>query len=161
MTVQTTYSIDHNVAYAGMVFTLQPWNGVSRLNKGTAVIPYGKGVVTDGEDGSKLPTAASTAAEYNGVVMYELNRAQQDGNVAGGVPGQDMTVVPFGAVYVKVLDTVVKDAPVYLRVGATNPGDFSGIVGSGATLGVLLPGVKFLTGGAAGQLVLISQNIGG
>ncbi|MGB5803635.1 MAG: hypothetical protein WBH21_06430, partial [Vibrio anguillarum] len=62
---------------------------------------------------------------------------------------------------VTVLDTVAKDAPVYLRVGATGAGDFSGIVGTGATLGVLIAGAKFLTAGDAGDLVKISLGLGG
>lgn len=160
MPVQGGASIDHGLAYAGMVADLQRCNAVSKLNKGTVGIAYGKGVVTDGEDGAKLPVPASTAAEFNGVVKYELNRARQDGE-EGAPAGYDMTVVTHGVIWVKVLDTVAKDAPVYLRVGATGAGDFSGIVGTGATLGVLLEDAKFLTGGDAGDLVKISLGLGG
>jgi len=72
-----------------------------------------------------------------------------------------MTVVTTGPIWVRVLDTVVADAPVYLRVGATDAGDFSGIAGTGATAGVLIPNAKFLTGGDAGDLVKISLVVGG
>lgn len=160
MAVQGGAAIDHGVAYAGQVADLQRCNAVSKLNKGTVGIAYGKGVVTDGEDGAKLPEPASTAAQFNGVVKYELNRARTDAE-SGAVAKYDMTVVTHGVIWVKVLDTVAKDAPVYLRVGATDAGDFSGVVGTGATLGVLLPDAKFLTGGDAGELVKISLGLGG
>lgn len=153
-------SIDHGFAYAGQVADLQLCNAVSKLNKTGASIAYGKGVVTDDEQSAKLPVPASTAAQFNGVVKYELNRARQDGE-SGAPDGYDMTVVTEGVIWVTVLDTVAKDAPVYLRVGATGAGDFSGIVGTGATLGVLLPNTKFLTGGDAGDLVKISLGLGG
>ena len=161
MSVQGGYTLNHNAAMAGMVADGQLLNSISKLNKGAAVIGYGKGVVTDGEDGAKLPLAGSTAAQFNGVVKYELNRAHTDAAPSGALPYYDMTVVSSGVIWVYTLDTVAKDAPVYLRVGATGNGDFSGIVGTGVTLGVLIPGAKFVSGGTAGQLVKISFNVGG
>lgn len=153
-------AIDHGVAYAGQVADLQLCNAVSKLNKTGASIAYGKGVVTEDEQSAQLPVPASTAAEFNGVVKYELNRARQTGET-GAPTGYDMTVVTEGVIWVKVLDTVAKDAPVYLRVGATDAGDFSGVEGADDTLGVLLPNAKFLTGGDAGDLVKISLGLGG
>lgn len=161
MSVQTTYGIEHGAAYAGMIADLQLCNTVSKVNKGASTIAYGLGLVTDGENGAKVPVPASTAAQFVGVAQYELNRAQADGGVAGIPVDRDGSIVTHGVVWVEVLDTVAKDAPVYLRVGATNPGKFSGVVGTGATLGVLIAGAKFLTGGDAGDLVKISLGIGG
>jgi hypothetical protein len=161
MPVQGGYTINHNPALAGMVADGQLINSVSRLNKSGANIAYGKGVVTDGEYGAKLPVPASTAAQFNGVLKYELNRAHTDAAPSGAVPDYDMTILSAGAIWVKVLDTVVKDDPVYLRVGATDAGDFSGVVGTGVTLGVLIPNAKFVSGGAAGSLVKISMTVGG
>lgn len=160
MAVQGGNKIDHSVAYAGMVADTQLSNGVSKLNKGTVGIAYGKGVVTDGEDGAKLPLAGSVADQFVGVVKYELNRARTSTD-SGATAKYDMTVITRGVIWVTVLDTVAKDAPVYLRVGATGTGDFSGIVGAAGTLGVLIPNAKFLTGGTAGQLVKISLGLGG
>ena len=160
MAISGGYTINHAAAIAGMVADGQLLNSISKLNKSTTVyIPYGHGVVTDGEDGAKIPVPGSTSAQFNGVVKYELNRAHTDAT-SGAVPLYDMTVVSKGPIWVYVLDTVVKDAPVYLRVGATDPGKFSGIVGTGATLGVLAD-AKFLTGGDAGDLVKISLGLGG
>lgn len=162
MTVQTTYAIDHAEAYAGMKADQQAYNTVSKLNKGAVNIEYGKAIVTDGEDGGKLPTGASVAKDFNGVAMRELNRAIADGDSLGAVPDKDFTVFTHGAIWVTVLDTVVKDDPVYMRIGATGIGDFSGIIGAGVTEGILLPDhVKFVTGGDAGDLVKISIGVGG
>lgn len=161
MSVQGGNSIDHGFAYAGMVADAQLLNGVSKLNKGTVNIEFGKGVVTDGEDGGKLPLPGSTAKQFIGVVKHELNRAHQDSALTGATPDFDFTAVTHGVIWVLVLDTVAKDDDVFLRVGATDPGDFSGIVGTGATLGVVLTGAKFITGGDAGDLVKISLGLGG
>lgn len=161
MSVQGGNAIDHGFAYAGQVADLQLVNGVSKLNKGVTNIPYGSGVVTDGEDGAALPTAGAAIADYVGVVKYELNRAHLDTAPDGATPKFDMTVVTFGVIWVNVLDTVAKDDPVYLRVGATGNGEFSGIAGTGPTLGILLPNTRFLTGGDAGDLVKISMGLGG
>ena len=153
-------TIDHGVAYAGQVADLQLRNKISKLNKTGASIAYGKGLVTDDEQSAKLPVSASTTAQFNGVLVYELNRARQDGET-GAPDGYDMTVLTEGVIWVKVLDTVAKDAPVYLRVGATGAGDFSGVEGTGATAGVLIAGAKFLTAGDADDLVKISLGLGG
>lgn len=153
-------TIDHGVAYAGQVADLQLRNKISKLNQTGASIAYGKGLVTEDEQSAQLPVPASTAAEFNGVLVYELNRARQDGET-GAPDGYDMTLLTEGVIWVKVLDTVAKDDPAYLRVGATGAGDFSGIVGTGATLGVLLPNAKFLTAGDAGDLVKLSLGLGG
>lgn len=161
MTVQTTYGIDHGVAYAGMVADQQLNNAVSRLNKTAAIIIYGVGVVSDGENGMKLGTAGAVADDFVGVVMYEINRAQADGDPAGVPIERDGSIVTDGVIWVKVLDTVAVDAPVYLRIGATGQGEFSGIAGAGATEGLLLPNAKFLSAGDAGDLVRIKLNIGG
>jgi hypothetical protein len=164
MTVQTTYSIDHNAAYAGMVADMQLLNSTSRINNSGAVIAYGKGVVTESgtDNGVELPGSGSVLADVNGVVMYELDRDQADGAVAGIHDGRDGTIITQGKVWVTVLDTVVKDEPVFLRVGATDTGDFTNVAGSGATLSIELTGSKYLTGATAGNLALISlADLGG
>lgn len=161
MAISGGYTINHNAAFAGMIADGQLQNTISKLNKSDSVyIPYGKGVVTDGENGAKLPTSASTAAQFNGVVKYVLNRAHADGTT-GAVPLYEMDIVSEGVIWVYVTDTVAKDDAVYLRVGATNNGDFSGIVGTAGTLGVLIAGAKFASGGDAGDLVKISLGLGG
>ena len=162
MAVQTAYSTTHGFAYAGMLADLQTGNIASRLNNTAAVIPYGKGVVTGDVAGAMaLPATGATANEVVGVVMYEINRAQKDTDVAGATINQDASIITDGVVYVNLLDTVLADAPVYLRLGATDTGDFSGIAGTGVTEGLLIPTAKFLDAGDAGDLVRIKLTIGG
>ena len=60
MPVQGGNAINHGVAYAGMLADGEVSNGVSKVNKGTANIAYGLGVVSDGDDGAKLPVSTST-----------------------------------------------------------------------------------------------------
>lgn len=161
MVVQLTHSINHNESYPGMKADQQLNNTVSKLNKGTISIVPGKAIVTDGEDGGKLPVAASVASQFIGVVMRELNRATPDGVAYGAVPGYDFAVITFGSVWVIAADIVKKDDPAYMRVGATNTGDFANVAGAGATLGILIPNAKFMTAGNVGDLVKISLSVGG
>jgi hypothetical protein len=84
MAVQMNYSTYHSDALAGMSADGQLSNYISKNNVGDVTIPYGKGVVTSGEQGSTLPVAESTAAQFNGVVLRETNRAYKDGEVFWG-----------------------------------------------------------------------------
>lgn len=161
MAVQTEYSIDHKQAYVGMIADRQILNTVSKLNKGSVNIEFGKAIVTDGENGGKLVLAASVEKEFIGVALRELNRAIEEGDTLGAVAGQDFSVVTHGVIWVKATETVAKDDPVFVRVGATNTGDFANILGVGVTLGISISGAKFLTGGGTGDLVKISIGLGG
>ena len=162
MPIQTAYSTTHNALIAGMVQTFQPHNFVSKLNNTVAVLPYGKGLVRNTEIGVQLPQGTETTAlEFVGVGKYEINRAQADGDVAGGTVEQEMSVCTFGQVAVYARSTVAAGDPVYLRIGATDTGDFSNVVGTGATLGLLIDGARFVTGGDAGDIVEIAFGIGG
>lgn len=163
MSVQTSYEINHEPLLAGMVSKQQPHNITSKLNKTGATIVYGKGLVSDGNEAGKLPTGSETDdSTFVGVAMYELNRAKlPDETVEGHPTDYDMSVCPFGVVAVKTLVNVVKDDKVFLRVGATDKGDFSNVVGSGATLGVEVSNAKFVSSASAGDVVLVSFGIGG
>lgn len=164
MPVQGGNAIDHELAYAGMVADLQLCNGVSKLNKGTVNIPYGYGVVTDGDDGGALPTDSATANEFIGIVKYELNRAHLDSAPDGATPLFDMTVVSHGVVWVEALTGVAKDDPVFFVVGdgtGTNQGQFSNVIGAAATTAVQIVGAKWVSSAQAGSLAKISLGLGG
>lgn len=161
MPVQTTYATEHGRAYAGMVADNQFCNSVSKLNTDSVAIPYGKGVVRDGETGAVLADPASVAADFVGVARRELNRAYQDGDTFGAPVDRDLTVVTMGAIWVTAAATVAAGEAAFLRVGATQQGDFSNAAGSAGTLSVAIVGSKFLTGGDAGDLVLLSLGLGG
>lgn len=164
MSVQGGNAINHGAAYAGMPADGQLGNDVSKLNKGTVGIPFGYGVITDGEDGAKLPVAGATAAQFVGIVKRELNRAYTDLEVFGAQAKRDMTVRTTGVVWVTAFVAVTKDQPVYLIVGdgtGTNQGKFTNIVGAAGTLAVLIPNAKWVSSAGAGALAKISLNIGG
>jgi hypothetical protein len=120
--------------------------------------------VSDGDDGAKLPTSASTAANFIGVVKRELNRAYATGDVVGAVAKRDMSVETTAPIWVTARVAVTKDDPVYLVVGdgtGTNQGQFSNVVGAAATLAVLIPNAKWVSTAGAGVLAKISLKIGG
>ena len=158
-------AINHKAAYAGMVADLQLCNTVSKLNKSTTVtIPWAYGVVADGDDGAKLPSASDTAAKFVGVVRRVLNRAYQDGAVIGAVPIYDFDVVTSGVIWVTARVAVAKDDPVFMVIGdgtGTNQGQFSNVAGTGATAAVQVADAKWVSSATAGQPAKISLNIGG
>lgn len=161
MTVQsaTSYSTTHGAAYAGMLADQQLYNTVSKLNKSTTVtIPFGRGVVTDGDDGAKLPVSGSTTAQFVGITMRELTRAYREGDVFGAVPVRDFAVITQGVVWVPAAVTVAKDDPVYMVLA---DGTFSNVIGTGATLAVLVNNAKWVSSAATGVLAKISLGIGG
>lgn len=164
MPVQGGNAINHDIAYEGMVADGEVSNGVSKLNKGATNIAYGRGVVSDGDDGAKLPAAGSTALQFIGVVRRELNRAYTSTDVFGAVSKRDMTVETMAPIWVRPLVAVTKDDPVYLVIGdgtGANQGRFSNVAGTGPTLAVLIPSAKWVTTTGAGVLGKISLKVGG
>jgi hypothetical protein len=152
----TSYSLTHGAAYPGMLADQQLSNVVSRLNKSaTVTIPFGRGVVSDGDDGAKLPTGTSTAAQFVGITQRELTRAYREGDVFGAVPNRDFAVITQGVVYVVPVVAVVKDDPVYIVLA---DGTFTDVAGAGA---VLIPNAKWVSSAAAGVLAKISLGLGG
>ncbi len=161
MTVQGGNSIDHGALYEGMLVDGQLCNKVSKLNTLSTVIPFGRGVVTDGDAGARTPLTTSTAAQFVGVVKRELNRATRDGETSGAQPDYDMTVVTRGVVAVTPTVDVNKDDSVYLIVGTSAPGQFTNVAGSGATAAVQVEGAKWLTTVTGGTISKISIGFGG
>ena len=149
-----------------MVADLQLLNTVSRLNATGATIAYGKGVVTDtsvtgDNDAMRLPVladSANIALIFNGVVMYEINRAQADGAVAGAVDENFGTVATEGVLWVVVQEAVAKDDPVSLRINGGDEGDFQTTADAN---NILIAGAKFLNAAGIGELAKISFGLGG
>lgn len=142
MSVQTSYSVYHDAKYAGNVINLI--SSVSRYNDSGVVIPFGYAVVSDGEGKGRLPTAADTALNFEGVAMRELNRAYYPDDAFGAQVARDFTVVQKATKTAVVpAVSVSKDDPVYMGVGADVAGRFTNVAGTGATAAVLLSGVKF------------------
>ena len=159
--VRTSYSLNHDKAFAGMVADGQLANIVSKLNKQSTNIAYGKAIFRDGETAGKLPTPASVAADFVGVAVRELNRAYTNADIFGAVTNKDFSVLTTGAIWVTAAEAVTYGTPVFVRVGATGTGNFAAAVGAAGTLAVQIPGAVYLTSGASGDLVKVSFVIGG
>jgi len=161
MAVQTTYSVYHAEKYAGAVNSVNPYGTVSKLNASDAVVPYGYGVVTDGNGGMELPSASSTALEFIGIAMREVNRAYADGEAFGDPIGRDGTVVTFGKVAGVAGMAVAESEQVFLGVGSAVAGKFMSEAGTGTSAAISITGAKFLESGVEDGAVWISLSIGG
>lgn len=157
----TSYGLNHDAAFTGMVADGQVANIVSKINDDTATVAYGKGVVRSGEKGFKAAVAASTANDFVGVLVRELNRSYADGETFGAPVDRPASVLTAGVIWVTVAEDVAVGDAAFLRVGATQTGDFAKAAGSVATLSVAIPGAKFLTAATAGGLAKLSLVVGG
>lgn len=157
----TSYGLNHDAAFTGMVADGQVANIVSKINDDTVTVAYGKGVVRSGEKGFKAATSGSTANDFVGVLVRELNRSYADGATFGAPVDRPASVLTAGVIWVTVAEAVAVGDAAYLRVGATQTGDFAKTVGSAATLSVAIPGAKFLTAATAGGLAKLSLVVGG
>lgn len=157
----TSYGLNHDAAFTGMVADGQVANIVSKINDDTVTVAYGKGVVRSGEKGFKAATSASTADQFVGVLVRELNRSYADGATFGAPIGRPASVLTAGVIWVTVAEAVAVGDAAFLRVGATQTGDFAKTAGESATLSVAIPGAKFLTAATAGGLAKLSLVVGG
>lgn len=157
----TSYGLNHDVAFTGMVADGQVANIVSKINDDTATVAYGKGVVRNGEKGFKAATASSTADDFVGVLVRELNRSYADGATFGAPVDRPASVLTAGVIWVTVATAVAVGEAAYLRVGGTQTGDFANAADTDATLSVAIPGAKFLTAAASGGLAKLSLVVGG
>lgn len=157
----TSYGLNHDAAFTGMVADGQVANIVSKINDDTATVAYGKGVVRSGEKGFKAATSTSVAGDFVGVLVRELNRSYADGATFGAPVDRPTSVLTAGVIWVTVADDVGAGDAAFLRVGATQTGDFAKAVGSEATTSVAIPGAKFLTAAKAGGLAKLSLVVGG
>lgn len=157
----TSYGLNHDAAFTGMVADGQVANIVSKINDDTATVAYGKGVVRSGEKGFKAATAGSTEKDFVGVLVRELNRAYADGEAFGAPVDRPASVLTAGVIWVTVAEDVVVGDAAFLRVGATQTGDFAKSAGEDATPSVAITGAKFLTAAKAGGLAKLSMVVGG
>lgn len=154
MPVQTSYSLNHNEAYQGQIADLQLANTISKLNKSGANIPYGYGVIRDGDDSAKISGAAFTAGEIVGIVVRELDRAYADGEVFGAKDGYSMTILTAGPIWVTAINAVNDGDDVFMA----QDGTIQNVNTGGA---IQIPGARFTTTATAGALAKISLVIGG
>lgn len=159
MPVQTSYQLYNQQALPGMRADMEAWNAVSKVNKSGAVIPFGRAVFSDGDEGMRLAAAGTTATQFIGVTLRELTRAYTDAEITAGigaVPNRDAAVFTMGALWVIAPVAIKKDDPVYVVLAT---GQFTNVA-DGAN-NILIPNAKFVSTAAAGALVKLSLVAGG
>lgn len=157
----TSYGLNHNKAFLGMVADGELANIISKLNTSDVNIRYGAAVVRDGEGGAKYPADDGVNDKFVGVAVRELNRSYMDGQTFGAVAHKDFSVMTVGVIWVRAAESVTLGAPAFFRTGTTGNGDFAMAAGTGATIAVAIPNAKFVSSGAAGDLVKLSIVVGG
>ena len=100
----TSYGLNHDAAFTGMVADGQVANIVSKINDDTATVAYGKGVVRNGEKGFLAATSTSVAGDFVGVLVRELNRSYADGATFGAPVDRPASVLTAGVIWVTVAD---------------------------------------------------------
>ena len=123
MVVQTTYSVNHRPLHAGQIADDTLFNTVSGLP--ATDIPYGFGVIRDGQN-VKIPASANEVKQsFLGVAMYELNRAStlaSDGKIPAGF---DATIITEGHICVVISEAVAAGDAVYLTHTGADAGKFA------------------------------------
>lgn len=154
MPVQTTYFTEHAEAYQGQIADLQLANTISKLNKSGVNIPYGYGVIRDGDDAAQIAGAAFTADAIVGIAVRDLDRAYSDGEVFGAQDTRSFTVLTAGVIWVTAINAVASGDNVFIA----QDGTIQNVNTGGA---VQFPGAKFDSTATAGNLAKISLVIGG
>lgn len=162
MSITETVKLYHQAGFAGQVGDLQVGNNVSKVNTTDDVIPAGAAVVRDGQDGVKPFASTNTAADFLGVVVRTYNDVTLQGKEIGINPDRTGTVRTMGTIWVVAGEAIDAGDSAYIGTGTDVVGKFMKQAGSSTTLAVALTGCKYLTSAAkAGELVLLSMNIGG
>lgn len=159
MAITAEVQLKHNPAFAGQLGNMEVANKISKVNKGTAVIAYGLGVVRDGADGMKLPDTTATAADFLGVPERAYQDITLDGQEFGTNPNQYGSVITMGTVWVKVSEDVAAGDAACLSIKGDTAGQFCKTAADGAA--VAIPNAIFREGASEGGLALIAFRIGG
>lgn len=159
MSITQQVRLTHAKGFEGQEGDLQTQNNVSKVNKTTAVIPFGAICVRDGQDGVKPMESTSTASDVIGVAVRAFNDVTV--GEAGINPKHTGTVKTMGTVWVKVGEDVTAGGAVYAGTGTDVLGKFMAKAGATTTLAVALPGWKYLTDATKDDVALVSINVGG
>ena len=163
MPVQSTYEIAHGAAFDGAVVDGQLKNIFSAAAAVTP-IPFGRFVAlaTAGPTGPasvRLPTSSSDVTLVGSGFSVRVQDDVADSlDVLQNEIGDDVSVLDFGVIYVKVESNVVAYSPVFVRYAAGAGGSELGIARADADTATAaqVPGARFLSSGAAGDFVPVS-----
>ncbi len=139
MSVQTTYGYATSKGIAGGIYDMYHYQVDSRFNEEpNGVLHFGVGVVAGSLPGSNvtLPTAESTAADFEGVVVNGFDRQQDLEGKLAILNNQNIGVMRRGRIWVRV---AAGEVPAYGgKVCMIVDGDEAGCFAT--TGGVEIPG---------------------
>lgn len=158
MAITNDVKIKHDPAFAGQIGGMEVANKISKVNTSTASIPYGLGVVRDGQDGFKLPTTTTVAADFLGVPERAYQDITLEGEEFGTRPKHYASVVTMGTIWVKVSEDVAAGDAACLCIKSGSEGTFCKTAKDSEAIAI--PAV-FREGAAEGGLALIAFRIGG
>lgn len=159
MAITNDVKLKHDPAFAGQIGGMEVANKISKVNTSTASIPYGLGVVRDGQDGFKLPTTTTVAADFLGVPERAYQDITLEGEEFGTRPKHYASVVTMGTIWVKVSEDVAAGDAACLAIKAGAEGKFCKTPKEAEAIAI--PGAVFREGAAEGGLALIAFRIGG
>ncbi len=158
MAITNDVKLKHDPAFAGQIGGMEVANKISKVNTSTASIPYGLGVVRDGQDGFKLPTTTTVAADFLGVPERAYQDITLEGEEFGTRPKHYASVVTMGTIWVKVSEDVAAGDAACLCIKSGSEGTFCKTAKDSEAIAI--PAV-FREGAAEGGLALIAFRIGG
>lgn len=158
MAITNDVKLKHDPAFAGQIGGMEVANKISKVNTSTASIPYGLGVVRDGQDGFKLPTTVTVAADFLGVPERAYQDITLEGEEFGTRPKHYASVVTMGTIWVKVSEDVAAGDAACLCIKSGSEGTFCKTAKDSEAIAI--PAV-FREGAAEGGLALIAFRIGG
>lgn len=168
MVVQTTYTREHEAAYAGMIADNSVMNSVSKRVDEVNGIGFGLGVirstVDDGQSGIRLPVAATAftpGTQFVGFVIRTLDEVtNQDNTTFIKTRYSSASVLTMGKIWVPCPLGCDAGDQVYVRYTAGNLGTVRSDAGTSDS--VLIPRCRFENdvAASANALALISVNIG-
>lgn len=165
--MQTTYTTVPNPSFRGMLADVGPNDVLSKSFKGLAgaAAPFGTPMVTVVGDVNQCRLPAAAADTLLGVAVHRnIAPGTAGSNAFTGEQGiedtQTVDVLTKGRIWVKVEEAVTPEDDVYWR-GVVNGLLIPGNWGTSSDAGkcTLLAGARFLTSGAAGDLVILEINV--
>ena len=113
---QTSYQLETNAAFAGMLVDLADTEKRSYRNDDAVQIPFGLAVVQGAkDDGMKLPAAAADLPGKLLGVLHNTFARNNIGETTGLQVGDMGSILSKGPIWVTVEEAVVPTDPVYVR----------------------------------------------
>jgi len=166
MTVQTSFSVDKQRAYAGMLADAGDKDTINKI--ATSAVPFGCGVVkraapADTVEQCGVPTAtADVTARPRGIaVKDETRRGPQAGLPGGYEIGDSVTILKRGRIWVPVEGAVAQDGSPFCRFAAGAGGTVLGAFRADAdtATAVAFPTAVFRTFTSGAGFAVVEVNL--